>query len=339
MKHNLKLAVFSFIMSSIFSFNALCQTKAFTELTTILTPVEGGPNGVAFGIQGGFIYEVNSAYRIGGGLGIIEPKEFETSPIIPLFMRNQFFLSSNYTVNPYINLDLGYQLNTEEPRYGSIFVNPAFGVNINSFYINVGYMGSIGTYDNAEWVNSISLTIGKDFNTSKNCALYKFLQKTIFGVDLSYDFSMNKIKIPEYTLDLKPGYLEIIETGNKIKVNPQNNIQVKLHWLYKFNKQFHAGVGFGYSSSKYETEEISSSGSYSSYFIRGEYLWFSEGKYIPYTTIDLGKSYGGTTVTSQMGLKVNNHLRLSASYSFVKDLYDCSEVNAHLVGINLGFDF
>lgn len=125
-------------------------------------PVQVGDNFTAFNFQGGITGKVHPNIRLGAGLGITERWNFDTSPLIPIFVRGQFEGRLG-SLNPFFSFDVGYEINTEETSCGAVLVNPMVGLKFGKWYFGIGYLGHCWTPKHAGSTNTFNMKVGYSF--------------------------------------------------------------------------------------------------------------------------------------------------------------------------------
>ena len=122
----------------------------------------GGDNFTAFNVQAGVTGKVHPNVRLGAGIGITERWNFNTSPLIPIFVRGQ--LEGHLGgVSPFFSFDVGYEINTENTDWGAVLVNPMIGLQFGKWYGGIGYLGHCWTPDYAGSTNCFNMKIGYNF--------------------------------------------------------------------------------------------------------------------------------------------------------------------------------
>ena len=102
-------------------------------------PVIAGDDHVSFNFQGGITGKVHPNIALGAGFGITEKWNFEHAPLIPIFGRAQFETRLG-SLNPFLSLDVGYEINTDDTHWGAVLVNPMIGLKFGRWYGGIGYL-------------------------------------------------------------------------------------------------------------------------------------------------------------------------------------------------------
>lgn len=313
------------------------QNTSFIEFQTdIPTAKHSKPD---IGVKGGYLFGVDSNIKLGMGLGLEECVEFKTAPAIPLFLRSEFLISDSGGTLPFIDFDLGYNLNTENLDYGTLFINPMIGLRFNKVSIGVGYYGSTAFTDNSSWNNSISIRLGYNFDglkIKKGNGLNRFLKKTSFGLDGSVGTNVGKTSVKN-----------CYETSNTYEFSGVSDISLGVHWLYNIDEHWSAGIGGQVYFDSYTEKEVSSSygDEYNDgdtnveLFFRGEYTHDEiANKIKPYADFDLGFGGYGYYISPQIGVKYDDKYRLGLSLRNRSDMFGY-EYGGTTVNVNLGIDF
>lgn len=125
-------------------------------------PLQAGDNFTAFNIQGGFKAKVHPAVTVGAGLGITQRWNFDVAPLVPIFVRGEY--SHPFKgFNPFVSFDVGYEINTENTKYGAVLVNPMVGVKFGRWYGGIGYLGHCWTNSHGGSTSCFNMKIGYNF--------------------------------------------------------------------------------------------------------------------------------------------------------------------------------
>lgn len=125
-------------------------------------PVIAGGNTCRFNIQGGIYENMLPNVGLGAGIGITEQWNFESGPLIPIFVRGDIHGQMG-GLNPFFSLDLGYAINTEHTDCGAVVVNPMIGLNFGKVYAGIGYQALCWTQKHAGASNCFNMKIGYRF--------------------------------------------------------------------------------------------------------------------------------------------------------------------------------
>lgn len=125
-------------------------------------PVIAGDDHVSFNLQGGITGKVHPHFRLGAGFGITEKWNFDTAPLIPIFARAQFETSIG-KLKPFISLDIGYEINTDDTHWGAVLVNPMIGLQFGRWYGGIGYLAHCWTPSGADATSCFNMKIGYNF--------------------------------------------------------------------------------------------------------------------------------------------------------------------------------
>lgn len=305
-----------------FTASAQKKTPSFLEFQTDIYPGGGNP---AIGFKYGLFKEIDKNIRIGGGVGIMEETSFKYAPFIPLFGRAEFDLAKSGNLVPYMDFDLGYNLNCAHIKSGSIFVNPFVGLRFNNkFHLGLGYIGTATFGDQGAWANGVSLRFGATFGTNGESmnqmgnAISKFFKHTHFGLDLKGGFSLN------HSIAESP-YAEY-------KYNHFASGLLGFHWLYDINKHWATGMGLqmGVMSWNMDVEDYDANKKGGTdvdilALWRVEYTHDEIAKNLkPYADFDLGVGIGGCLISPQVGVKLKNKYRLGLAIATRTNLWeDC----------------
>lgn len=125
-------------------------------------PVIAGKNYTAFNFQGGIKGNVHPNIALGAGVGITEEWNFKNGPLIPIFGRAEF--SGIFKgIKPFFSFDLGYEINTENTKYGAVLVNPMVGLKFGNWYGGVGFLGHCWTQKGSGSTGCFNMKIGYNF--------------------------------------------------------------------------------------------------------------------------------------------------------------------------------
>lgn len=125
-------------------------------------PIQVGDGFTAFNFQGGITTKVHQNVRIGAGIGLTERWNFNTAPLIPIFVRGQVEGRVG-GFNPFFSFDVGYEINTEATDCGAVLVNPMIGLQFSRWYFGIGYLGHCWTPDHAGSTSCFNMKIGYNF--------------------------------------------------------------------------------------------------------------------------------------------------------------------------------
>jgi len=125
-------------------------------------PVIAGGGNCRFNIQGGIYEDMHPNVGLGAGIGITEPWNFESGPLIPIFVRGNFHGTIS-GLKPFFSLDVGYGINTENTDCGAVVVNPMIGLNFGKWYAGIGYEAFCWTQKHAGSTNCFNMKIGYNF--------------------------------------------------------------------------------------------------------------------------------------------------------------------------------
>ena len=310
--------------------NTFAQTEnkwtGFIELQPTFN-VDGA--GHSIGILGGATRSVNQFVSVGGAIGAYESFSFEGTPIIPIMFRTKIEKETT-SISPYLTLDLGYGLNTNDFGYGSIIVNPTVGARFGKVYLGVGYYAAIPTDSKLKTGNNINVKLGFILGgSSSDSKFVRFLKRTHVTFEAGYGFGLNTKK---YT--------------DNFKTKLGDNISAKLVWDYDITENWLAGIGSGAivsfdkditkrSSTKtdkdgtnhtYEYEDKhTETGINIPLFARGKYTMFDSSKKIrPFVLCDVGYIFHPSNLTDfdKSGLFIEpqigtNFGRFSASIGYL----------------------
>lgn len=125
-------------------------------------PIQVGDSWTAFNVQAGVTVPVHSMVNVGVGAGITEKWNFNHAPLIPIFARGEL----NFPVSkfkPFVSMDLGYEINTDDTHYGAVLVNPMVGLKFSNWYVGLGYLGHCWTPKHAGSTNTFNMKVGYTF--------------------------------------------------------------------------------------------------------------------------------------------------------------------------------
>lgn len=125
-------------------------------------PLIAGSGTTSFNVQGGVMQQVHPAVAVGVGVGITEHWNFNEGPLIPLFARGEFSFKAK-GLSPYVSMDLGYEINTEDSHWGAVLVNPMIGLKFGRWYGGVGYLAHCWTPKHASSSSNFNMKIGYTF--------------------------------------------------------------------------------------------------------------------------------------------------------------------------------
>ena len=143
---------------------AICSFVSARAIEPFLEfqPIQAGGGFTAFNVQGGITGKVHPNIRLGAGLGITERWNFETSPLIPIFVRGQLEGRLG-SLNPFFSFDVGYEINTEDTSWGAVLVNPMVGLKFDKWHFGIGYLGHCWTPENAGTTSTFNMKLGYSF--------------------------------------------------------------------------------------------------------------------------------------------------------------------------------
>lgn len=125
-------------------------------------PVIAGNGLCMFNVQGGVREEMLSNLGLSAGAGITQEWNFESSPLIPIFVRGDYQFNTG-GIKPFVSFDLGYAINTNDTDHGAVVVNPMVGVNFGKVYAGIGYQALCWTAKHADASSMFNLKIGYEF--------------------------------------------------------------------------------------------------------------------------------------------------------------------------------
>lgn len=125
-------------------------------------PVIAGDDHVSFNVQGGITGKVHPHIALGAGFGITEKWNFDSAPLIPIFGRAQVETKIS-RLNPFLSLDIGYEINTQNTKWGAVLVNPMIGLKFDRWYGGIGYLAHCWTPSGAGATSCFNMKIGYNF--------------------------------------------------------------------------------------------------------------------------------------------------------------------------------
>lgn len=125
-------------------------------------PVVAGDGLCMFNVQGGIREEMIPNLGLSVGAGITQEWNFESSPLIPIFVRGDYNFNAG-SLKPFVSFDLGYAINTNDTDHGAVVVNPMVGLNFGKVYAGIGYEALCWTAKHASASNMFNLKIGYKF--------------------------------------------------------------------------------------------------------------------------------------------------------------------------------
>ncbi len=125
-------------------------------------PVVAGDGFCMFNVQAGIREEMVPNLGLSAGVGITQEWNFESSPLIPIFVRGDYNFKAG-SVKPFVSLDLGYAINTNDTDHGAVVVNPMVGLNFGKVYAGIGYQAYCWTEKHADASSMFNLKIGYRF--------------------------------------------------------------------------------------------------------------------------------------------------------------------------------
>lgn len=127
-----------------------------------IQPVISGGGTTSFNAQVGLNQGLIAGFSVGAGVGVTEQWNFDNGPLIPIFVRGQYNMALP-VVKPFISMDLGYEVNTDNTKYGAVLVNPMIGLKFTKFYAAVGYLGHCWTPSGAGTTSCFNVKLGINF--------------------------------------------------------------------------------------------------------------------------------------------------------------------------------
>lgn len=308
-----------------------------------LEPAVNVQGGSFFGkVNVGGAFHVADNFYWGLGAGFSTDANFESFGI-PIFTR-LIYNNRTKTVSPYISVDMGYELNTNDFSYGTVLLSPTFGVKFGNMYTGLSYIGNIAT-SGGGMSHGIGIKLGTMIDGKGTArALGKFFSK--MTVEASYGFGLNN---------------NVVETSHKGKISKfGRNVKLQLIENIGITECLSIGIGAGFqaslekgvetfSGSGYEDEKLLSSLCVP-VFARPQYniRQASFGYFHPYVACDLGYRIGaggdtgdasGLLIEPQVGI-TNGRFSLSVGYSVgsikVEDAYENEKQDASSINIKLG---
>lgn len=125
-------------------------------------PIIVGDDYTAFNLQAGITGKVHPNISLGAGMGVTQQWNFNQAPLIPIFVRGAVDFSVK-GIRPFLSFDVGYEVNTENAKYGAVLVNPMVGLKFGKWYGGIGYLGHCWTAKHAGSTNCFNLKIGYNF--------------------------------------------------------------------------------------------------------------------------------------------------------------------------------
>lgn len=125
-------------------------------------PVIAGDGLCMFNAQAGIREEMVPNLGLSAGVGITQEWNFESSPLIPIFVRGDYNFNAG-SVKPFVSLDLGYAINTNDTDHGAVVVNPMIGLNFGKVYAGIGYQAYCWTEKHADASSMFNLKLGYRF--------------------------------------------------------------------------------------------------------------------------------------------------------------------------------
>lgn len=167
---------------------ATAQKKAepFIEIQPVIGLDKGSK--ASLQLEVGSTWKVHDMISLGFGAGIATSLKFEGYPSIPVFGRAKFNFGHN-SITPFAMLDLGYMFNTNDFEYSSIIINPTVGVQINNYYLGIGYEALIP--NKGELNNNINIKLG--YQMTGDDGLSRFIKKSYGKVEVGYAIGSKKI--------------------------------------------------------------------------------------------------------------------------------------------------
>lgn len=320
-----KIALLS--VCSVLAFSATAQNSSFLEFQPSIATVSGAKPTLQ--INYGILHHIDSQLKWGAGIGIAESSEFNMAPSLPIFSRVEFDFTDKGNYRPFLGLDLGYSVNFEDFEYGSFFVNPTLGVSLYKCYLGIGYLGSMGTYTEAQWSNAINLRFGRRLGGKEGRAIMNFFKRTTLGIHALYGNGVpNKIS-NDYS-----------EASNLTRWG------YGLSWMYNFNAHWALGVYATYIQKySYETNDVNEDeveGDGIEAFVRLQYTMkqFGNLPLKPFANINCGyvdKGDGCMGVAGQVGVKIFDRFNVGATYLYVPQFYhslDAGSLN-FVIGVEI----
>lgn len=125
-------------------------------------PIQAGDGYTAFNFQGGITGKVHKNIRLGAGIGFTERWNFDTAPLIPIFVRGQVEGRLG-SLDPFFSFDVGYEINTEDTDWGAVLVNPMVGLQFGKWYGGIGYLAHCWTPEHSKSTGCFNMKIGYNF--------------------------------------------------------------------------------------------------------------------------------------------------------------------------------
>lgn len=309
-----------------------------------LEPAVNVQGGSFFGkINLGGAFHVADNFYWGLGAGVSTNTSFETFSI-PIFTR-LVYNNRTKTVSPYISLDMGYELNTDDFSYGTVLFSPTFGVKFGNVYTGLSYIGNIAT-SGGGMSHGIGIKLGTMIDGKGTArALGKFFSK--MTVEASYGFGLNNNVVKTSHQG------DISNFGRNVKLQLIENIGITECLSIGIGAGFQASLNKGvetFSGSGYEDEGLLQSSFCVPVFVRPQYdiRQASFGYFHPYAACDLGYRVGaggdigdssGLLIEPQVGI-TNGRFSLSVGYSVgslkIEDAYENEKQDASSINIKLG---
>ena len=282
--------------------------NAFIELQPIFSTADGASH--ALNLQVGALKHINDNFLIGGSVGVAESFDFDVNPSIPILLRAQ--AEHNFSgISPFISLDMGYSLNTEDFEYGSVVVNPTVGVRYSNFYIGVGYYAAIPTKSGLKTGNNINLKVGYMFGDGSGDGLKRFIKRTHVDIELGAAYGFSTYSPLELGRDFAEGDNE---DDHNHRVG--SNVFANVIWGYDIDEHWMVGIGTGvrlymnkldkcfnnkqydydYETNRFTAKQIDDGIETIPcvpLYVRGKYTFLNENvNFRPYVAVDLGYQFG-----------------------------------------------
>lgn len=222
--------------------------RGSVEVNPIFSTVEGVDP--SFNVNFAFTRKVSDYFSIGAGLGVNESFDFSTSPTIPVFAR---FNAESFSrkLSPFVTLDVGYGMNTDNFDYSGLIINPTVGVRFGAFSLGVGYYGFKSFKEGVKMSSSINVRLGYTFGFHRsNSAFARAMRKLEFTIDLGARFPLGGgvdfHKVDEDRLTTSGGE-EWVDKRKIYDINARYNVSpdITLSLLYPATDNFYVGLMAG----------------------------------------------------------------------------------------------
>lgn len=310
----------------------------FVELEPAIN-VRGGSFVGKVNVGGTFHVADNFYWGLGTGAWSDGKFEYFSIPVYTRLVYNDL----SKTVSPYISLDMGYAINTNDFSYGSVMLSPTFGVKFGNVYTGLSYICTVATQGSGVG-HGIGVKLGTMIDGKGTArAIGKFFSN--MTVEAGYGFGLNNNVV-------ETDYKDFSKFGRNVKLQLIENIGITECLSIGIGAGFQASLEKGvetFQASGYEDVSLHSSFSVP-VFIRPQYdiRQASFGHFHPYAACDLGYRIGaggdtgdasGLLIEPQVGV-TNDRLSLSIGYSVgsikVEDAYENEKQDASSISIKLG---